>query len=78
MARPGTSPYVGLYWHKNHGRWLVERHVHVGEFDTHEEALAAYVARFGEPPRRRRPRVLPVAVQPLAYRDDAPAPVALP
>jgi hypothetical protein len=73
-GRPGTSPFVGIYWHANHRTWLVERRIHVGEFGTLGEAVAAYRERFGAAPEHRRPRALPVARQPRAYRKDAPRP----
>ena len=44
----GTSGYLGVGWHKQHGKWIARiqlngRRKHLGLFNTAEEASKAYV-----------------------------------
>ena len=44
--RNGSSGIVGVSWHKATGKWQANiyagKHIHLGRFDTKEEAAAAY------------------------------------
>lgn len=47
MRKTNTSGYKGVTWHKHTGKWAAQikvnsKHIHLGIFDTPEEAHAAY------------------------------------
>lgn len=48
--KEGSSPFKGVYWHVQHGKWAASIQVnkkrkHIGLFATQEEAADAYRAR---------------------------------